>query len=136
MSEGKDQFLEDVGMDGLPKDTKMTESMLISTVALNMAMKWHDIGVVKDGAMYQQLKLEGKNLPVLTLPDVLATAQAFEAHLLAGPNRHAEMLSERIIDNFVAIIGDLTMGAIDRALPKPKKSTKGKTPKDDGPTAA
>lgn len=36
------------------KDAPVAPGVAIASIALNMAMKYHDISTVKDGAMYQQ----------------------------------------------------------------------------------
>ncbi len=68
----------------------------IAAIALSLAMKYHDIGTVQDGTMYQQLKLEGKNLQPLTLDAVLETAAQMEAWLLASNERIAALVVDAI----------------------------------------
>lgn len=116
----EEQGLEAIGMADLAavKDVPINESLMISTVALNMALRWYDMGIIKDGVLYQQKKMEGANIKLIDLPEVLATAQMFEAHLLAGPNRHAEMMSERIVDKFVHIMGDIVIDGMGRLADK------------------
>jgi hypothetical protein len=54
----------------------------IAALALSFALKYHDTTIIKDGAMYQQYKLEGRNLRPLHLNEVFETAIRIEAHLL------------------------------------------------------
>jgi hypothetical protein len=44
------------------KDTPIAPAHGIAAIALNMALKYHDINTVQDGLLYQQYKLEGKKL--------------------------------------------------------------------------
>jgi hypothetical protein len=78
------------------KDTPVAPAHVVASIALHMAMKYHDIQVVKDGALYQQYKLEGKNLQPLQLDTVLETAKILEAHLLGASERIAKMVVEAI----------------------------------------
>jgi len=64
----------------------------IAAIALQMAMKYHDMSMIKDGAMYQQYKLEGRNITNIDLSDVFETAIQIEAHLLASSERVAEII--------------------------------------------
>lgn len=69
---------------------------VIASLALNMAMKYHDINIVRDGTLYQQYKLEGRNMQNLDLDLVFETAIKIEAHLLRSSERIAQMLIEAI----------------------------------------
>lgn len=69
------------------KNTTVAPAHGIAAIALSMAMKYHDINTVKDGALYQQYKLEGKNFAPLHLDMVFETAIRIEAHLL-GASTH------------------------------------------------
>jgi hypothetical protein len=68
----------------------------IAAIALTMAMKYHDIGTVQDGTLYQQYKLEGKNLQPLSIDLVFETAMRIERHLMASSERIANILIEAI----------------------------------------
>lgn len=68
----------------------------IAAIALSMAMKFHDINTVQDGLLYQQYKLEGKNLRGLELGMVFDTAIKIEKHLLASSQRIAAIVIEAI----------------------------------------
>ena len=47
---------------GPAADARIGPAVGVASIALNMAMKYHDINTVQDGALYQQYKLEGKNM--------------------------------------------------------------------------
>lgn len=68
-------------------DTNVAPGVGVAAIAMNMALKFHDITTVQDGTLYQQYKLEGKNLTGLHLDYVFETAMRIEAHLMNGPNR-------------------------------------------------
>jgi hypothetical protein len=78
------------------KDAPVAPAHAIASVALNMAMKYHDIQMVKDGALYQQYKLEGKNFRDLHLDDVFETAIKIEMHLLGSSDRIAKIVVDAI----------------------------------------
>lgn len=69
----------------------------VAAIALTMALKYHDINTVQDGALYQQYKLEGRNMDTLHLDDVFATAIRMEAHLMGSSERIAALLIEAVI---------------------------------------
>jgi hypothetical protein len=68
----------------------------IAAIALNMAMKYHDISTVKDGTLYQQYKLEGKNMEPLHLDMVFETAIKMEMFLLGASDRIAKLIVETL----------------------------------------
>lgn len=68
----------------------------IGAVALNFALKYHGINIVSDGVLYQQYKLEGRNLQPLHLDDVFETAIKMEQHLLATSDRIAKIVIDAI----------------------------------------
>jgi hypothetical protein len=68
----------------------------IAAIALSMAMKYHDIATVQDGTLYQQYKLEGKNMQALHLDMVFDTAIQIERHLLASSSRIAGIVVEAL----------------------------------------
>lgn len=93
-------------IDALPEEVKnapIGPFTGISSIALAMAMKYHDIGTVQEGALYQQLKLEGKNLRPLHLDLVLETAERLERWLVGG--------SDRISKLMIAVIENATISA-------------------------
>ncbi len=78
------------------KSTPVAPAHAIATIALTMALKYHDINTVHDGTLYQQYKLEGKNLRELHLDSVFETAILMERHLFGSSDRIAKMLVECI----------------------------------------
>jgi len=68
----------------------------IAAIALSMAMKYHDIATVKDGAMYQQYKLEGRNMREINIDTVFETAIQIELHLLGSSDRIAKVIVESL----------------------------------------
>jgi hypothetical protein len=93
MTEGRKPFQELSPAGTAPIATAQT----IAALALNMAIQYHDVGVVKDGAMYQQYKLEGRNLQPLDLDMVFETAIKMEAYLMGADERISKMLVEAIV---------------------------------------
>lgn len=69
----------------------------VASIALSMAMKFHDINTVQEGALYQQYKLEGKNMAPLHLDMVLDTATRLEAWLMASSERIAGMIIDAVV---------------------------------------
>lgn len=84
----------------LPPNTPISPLQGIAAIALQMSLKYHDIGTVKDGALYQQYKIEGKNMIPFHLDMVFETAIAMEKHLM-GAN---ERISQLLIDSLVVAI--------------------------------
>jgi hypothetical protein len=80
------------------KDTPIAPAHGIAAIALNMALKYHDISTVQDGTLYQQYKLEGKNLPPLHLDMVFDTAMKMEAFLLGASERIAKLVVDAITE--------------------------------------
>ena len=83
-------------------DTKIAPAHGIAALALNMALKYHDMGMIKDGALYQQYKLEGKNIRTIGLDDVFETAIKMEKYLLGASDRIAKIIVDALevsIDN-------------------------------------
>lgn len=79
-------------------DTKVPPAVGIGAIALEMAMKYCAINTVQDGALYQQYKLEGRNIVPLHLEMVFETAIQIEKHLLATSDRIAEILIDAIAE--------------------------------------
>lgn len=70
----------------------------VASIALNMAMKYHDITTVQDGALYQQYKLEGRNMRSLHIDMVFETAMKIEKHLVRSHKRIADALLEQLVE--------------------------------------
>lgn len=68
----------------------------VAAIALSLAMKYHDISTIQDGVLYQQYKLEGKNLAPLHIDMVFETAIRIEQHLLASSDRIASLIVDAV----------------------------------------
>lgn len=68
----------------------------IAAIALSLAMKYHDINTIHEGALYQQYKLEGRNLTELNIDVVFETAIKIEAHLLASSDRIGRLVVDAL----------------------------------------
>ncbi len=77
-------------------DTKIAPAHGIAAVALSMALKYHDINTVQDGTLYQQYKLEGRNMRELNLDTVFETAIRIELHLLGASERIASIVVDAL----------------------------------------
>jgi hypothetical protein len=80
------------------KDAPIAPAHGIAAVALTLALKYHDINTVQDGALYQQYKLEGKNMNPFHLDHVFETAERMELWLLASSERIAKVIVEAVDD--------------------------------------
>lgn len=81
--------------DALP-NTPVAPAHGIAAIALSMAMKYHDMSMVKDGVLYQQYKLEGVNIRTIGLADVFETAIKIERHLLQSSERIASIVVDAL----------------------------------------
>ena len=79
-------------------DAPVSPGVGIGSIALTLAMKYHDINTIQDGTLYQQYKLEGKNMQALHLDMVFETAMRIEAHLLASSERIAAIVFDTLIE--------------------------------------
>jgi hypothetical protein len=68
----------------------------IAALALTLSLKYHDIATVQDGTLYQQYKLEGRNLVNLHLDHVFETAKQMEAFLLGSDERIAKLIIDAL----------------------------------------
>lgn len=84
------------------KDTPVAPAQGIAAIALSMAVRYHDMGLIKDGALYQQYKLEGRNIETLHLDHVFETAIKMERHLLGASDRIAKL----IVDALEVVVED------------------------------
>jgi hypothetical protein len=98
MSEITDDFAKDLAPIG---NTPVAPATGIAAIALTMAMKYHDIATVQDGTLYQQYKLEGKNMVPIHLDMIFETAMMIEKYLLGASERIA-----KIIIDVVSIVDD------------------------------
>lgn len=98
MSEGLDGKIENDIIKGLEPiaGSPVAPAHAIAAIALNMALKYHDIATVQDGTLYQQYKLEGRNFRELHLDHVFETAILMEMHLMGSSQRIAKILIDCI----------------------------------------
>lgn len=76
--------------------TPVSTATGVAAIALNMAMQYHNIATVQDGTLYQQYKLEGRNMRELQIDMVFETAIQIEAHLLGASDRIAKLIVDAI----------------------------------------
>lgn len=77
-------------------DAPIAPAHAIATVALNMAMKYHNMQMIPDGLTYQQYKMEGRNIREIGLVDVFETAQRIETWLLGSSDRIAKIVVDAL----------------------------------------
>lgn len=94
MAEHDDELLPSV----LPGDTPapLGVAHMISALALNFALKYHNITTVQEGALRESLKRDGINLQPLHLDYVLETARRFELHMMASSARIGALIVETL----------------------------------------
>lgn len=97
-------------------NTPVAPAMGVAMIALNMALKYHDINTVQDGTLYQQYKLEGRNLHALHLDHVFETAKRIEMHLLTSSHEIAKLMDEGVIDALMAEEPDAAEAADDTLI--------------------
>jgi hypothetical protein len=95
------------------KDAPLSQSHAIASLALNFAMKYADMTLVKDGALYQQYKLEGRNVETIHLDWVLGVAKQIEAHLMSAPGRLAPLVCDMITDVIEQIVAEEEPTVVD-----------------------
>lgn len=77
-------------------DAPMSPYVGTAAIALQFAMKYCDINTVQDGTLYQQYKLEGRNMTGLHLDHVFEIAAQIERHLLQTSDRIAKIVFDQI----------------------------------------
>lgn len=77
-------------------DEKVAISHGIAAIALSLAMRFHQMNTVQDGVLYQQYKLEGKNMITLHLDMAFETAVNIERHLLRSSDRIAALVLDAL----------------------------------------
>lgn len=91
------------------EDVQISQPKGIAAIALSMALQYHNINTVQDGTLYQQYKMEGKNMEPLHLDMVFETALKMEKHLLGAEGRFAEVVFEsaaELIDGLAKAIDE------------------------------
>ena len=81
---------------------KLATGPAIGAVALTLAMKYCDITTVQDGALYQQYKIEGRNMVPLDLAMVFDVAIQIEKHLMGT----SERISALVVDALKVIVDE------------------------------
>ena len=84
-----DNLLADEAL-GPARDSPVSTPVAIAAMAMTFAMKYHDVNTVQDGVLYQQYKMEGRNMRELNLDAVFHTATRIEAHLIQAEERFRE----------------------------------------------
>ena len=100
MSEVDNEFTEFAGSSG---DFPVGTAQGIAAIALSMAMKYHSFSTVQDGVLYQQYKMEGKNMETLSIHMVFETAMQIEKHLISANDRISNLIMDALT---VEITGD------------------------------
>lgn len=77
----------------------LTHEEALRATALVMAIRYHSDAVIKDGAMYQQKKLDGSNIEPTSTTLVLQWAIDFERYLRGD---YAEMVDQLVGGDFTA----------------------------------
>lgn len=90
--------------EALP-DASVPPSHGIAAIALSLAVKYADVSTCKDGALYQQYKLEGRNITMLHLDHIFETAAAMEKWLLGASERITNIVADVIVDDTENISG-------------------------------
>jgi len=78
------------------KDNPVSPAVVVASIALNLSLKYHDMCLVKDGTLYQQYKVEQRNIKTMHLSDIMEVAKQFEAHLMAADKRIAKLIVDAI----------------------------------------
>jgi hypothetical protein len=106
MDEFQEDFANEMKTLAPGADLPVAPAHGIAALALNMSLKYHDINMVKDGALYQQYKLEGKNFRPFTVDEVFETAMRMEAWLLGASDRIAKIVIDCVKDAIIEPDGD------------------------------
>ncbi len=106
MGEYQDDFAKEMKALEPIQDNPVAPAHGIAALALNMALKYHDTNMVKDGALYQQYKLEGKNFRPYTIDEAFETAMKIEAWLLGASDRIAQIVIDCVKDAVIEIDDD------------------------------
>jgi hypothetical protein len=93
--EDGENMLEEVGT--LAPDLPMSAAHGIAAMAMNFALKYYDINTIQEGALYQQYKLEGRNMRDLHMDMVFHAARQIEAHIISAPSRLTAMFEKDLV---------------------------------------
>lgn len=100
-SEGAEDLKE---LSDLGANAPMSAATGIASIALSMAMKYCNMNTVQEGALYQQYKLEGRNIGPCTLEWVFHIADQIEQRLLFAQNRMSMMALEQAYDDVAEVL--------------------------------
>ena len=89
-----DEFIKSV--PEVLHDAPISPQLGLAAIALNFALKYCDINTVQDGVLYQQYKMEGRNMHSLHLAEVFDVAAQIEQHLLNTPSRLAGVVLDMV----------------------------------------
>lgn len=106
MGEYQDDFANEMKALEPMKDNPVAPAHGIAALALNMALKYHDTNMVKDGALYQQYKLEGKNFRPYTIDEAFETTMKIEIWLLGASDRIASIVIDAVKDAVIEVEDD------------------------------
>jgi hypothetical protein len=102
---------EDFGLTPQIADTPLdlTKDEKLRSMALMLAIRHHGDTVIKDAGIYQQYKMEGRNMQPLNDELVIATAVRYEAFIRCGENAERMAFIEQVADKLDEMIenGDL-----------------------------
>lgn len=103
-----DQAMEDLGVPTSMGNVSVAldRDQMIRFFALNMAIKYHDSTVISDGVLYQQYRMEGKEMQPLTQDHVIATALRYEIFIRCGENTERMAIIEAVSDQLDKSVAD------------------------------
>lgn len=110
MGEFQEDFANEMKTLAPAGDLPLAPAHGIAALALNMSLKYHDINMVKDGTLYQQYKLEGKNFRPFTIDEVFETAMRMEEWLLGASDRIAKIVVDCVKDAIIEVEDDENAG--------------------------
>lgn len=90
----------------------------VAALAMNMSLKYWDINTITDGALYQQLKLEGRNIGFgVHLDSVIDVAKRIELHILNAPNRLSQEVYAQLTAEFFEDVESALSGEEEPDIP-------------------
>lgn len=98
MTDERDEDDKNQNLLALPVagDTPISPAQGVAAIAMNFALKYADVSVIKDGVMYQQRKMEGANIAPIDLEYVFDVAKQIERHLVLSERRVQALLLEML----------------------------------------
>lgn len=98
-----DEFLGPLPAEVANAPLFLDPAQSVRTLALTMAVKYHGDTIIKDGGMYQQLRMEQKDIQPTHVNVVLKTAIEFERYLRGD---YAEMVDQLVGGDFEKWLGE------------------------------